>query len=107
MVVGIVIVGWLVGAVSVSVALVFRDPGVLGALGLFASTSIMGSLAAGVSLTLRPRPPHMAPCAAPGSLPADRSLGAARAAQDGTSKGVSLPGFSALRRQPSVFQGRR
>lgn len=55
MVVGIVIVGWLVGAVSVTVALLAGSPGVLGALGLFATTSVAGCIAAALSLALRPR----------------------------------------------------
>jgi hypothetical protein len=76
MVVGIVIVGWLVGAVSVTVALLAGDPGFLGALGLFIATSVAGCIAAALSLAMR--------SGSPDSSPADLSLtpsrNAARAA---------------------------
>ena len=55
MVVGIVIVGWLVGAVSVTVALLAGDPGFLGALSLFTTTSVAGCIAAGLSLAMGSR----------------------------------------------------
>ena len=53
MVIGIVIVGWLVGAVSVTVALLAGDPGFLGAVGLFTTTSVAGCIAAALSLAMR------------------------------------------------------
>ncbi len=125
MVIEIVIVGWLVGAVSVTVALLSRDPGILGALGLFVTTSLVGSLAACMSLTLRSRSPEHGPCSAAGRAPADRPLSAARGAQGPEVGGgpvvavhgfsmaarvparMPKPGFSALRTPPPAFRERQ
>lgn len=54
MILGIVIVGWVVGTVSVALAVVLGDPGLLGAVGVFLTTSIIASLAAALSYALRP-----------------------------------------------------
>ena len=56
MILGIVIVGWVVGTVSVALAVVLGDPGFLGATGIFLCTSMIASLAAAVSYALRPDP---------------------------------------------------
>jgi hypothetical protein len=54
MILGIVIIGWIVGAASATLAVVLGDPGFLGAIGVFLSTSMIACLAAAVSYALRP-----------------------------------------------------
>ncbi|MGI1661279.1 hypothetical protein ACRDNQ_03475 [Palleronia sp. KMU-117] len=54
MVLGIVMVGWIVGAAGATIAAVVGDPGFFGGLAVFMISSVVGSLAAAMSLALRP-----------------------------------------------------
>jgi hypothetical protein len=54
MVLGIVIVGWIVGVAGATIAAVVGDPGIFGGLAVFMISSLVGSLAAAMSLALRP-----------------------------------------------------
>jgi hypothetical protein len=69
MILGIVIVGWIVGALSATLAVVLGDPGLLGAIGVFLSTGLVSSVAAAASYALRPEKtdaPSGTPDTAPG-----------------------------------------
>jgi hypothetical protein len=54
MVLGIIMVGWIVGAAGATIAVVVGDPGFFGGLAVFMISSVVGSLAAALSLALRP-----------------------------------------------------
>lgn len=54
MILGIVIIGWIVGTASATLAVVLGDPGVFGVIGVFLSTSMIACLAAAISYALRP-----------------------------------------------------
>jgi hypothetical protein len=54
MVLGILMVGWIVGAVCATIAVMIGDPGVLGALFVYVVGSVVGCLAAAMMVASRP-----------------------------------------------------
>ena len=54
MVLGILMVGWIVGATGVTIAVLVGDPGFLGTLAVFVASSIVGTFAAAMMVATRP-----------------------------------------------------